>query len=73
VNWALLRPWRRARVFVRFGVPLPAPVLATTAPSPGDTSLAEPSYALTTTRLHEAVERMWHEIHDDRADDPIHH
>ena len=30
INWALLRPWRRPRVAVRFGPLLPAPVLAAT-------------------------------------------
>ena len=58
INWTLLRPWRRARVAVRFG----APVLAQTAPSDSTDSLAEPSYAITTARLHDAVEGMWRAI-----------
>ena len=62
INWRLLRPWRRARVAVRFGAPLPAPVLAGTAPSRNADSLAEPSYAVTTARLRDAVEGMWREI-----------
>ena len=53
INWALLRPWRRARVAVRFGAPLPAPLLAATAASGRGDSLAEPSYAITTTRLRD--------------------
>jgi long-chain acyl-CoA synthetase len=62
INWALLRPWRRPRVALRFGAPLPAPVLAATAASDAVDSLAEPSYAITTVRLRETVERMWHDI-----------
>ena len=70
INWALLRPWRRPRVAVRFGAPLPAPVLAPTGASHGVDSLAEPSYAMTTHRLRDAVERMWREIRVVRADTP---
>jgi long-chain acyl-CoA synthetase len=62
INWALLRPWRRPRVTLRFGAPLPAPVLASTGASDGVDSLAEPSYAVTTARLREAVDRMWRGI-----------
>jgi long-chain acyl-CoA synthetase len=62
ISWALLRPWRRPRVALRFGAPLPAPVLAGTAASDGVDSLAEPSYAITTARLRETVERMWQDI-----------
>jgi long-chain acyl-CoA synthetase len=61
INWGLLRPWHRPRVAVRFGAPLPAPTLAPTAPAAGD-GLAEPSYAITTGRLRDAVDRMWREI-----------
>ena len=70
INWALLRPWRRPRVAVRFGAPLPAPVLAPTGASHGVDSLAEPSYAMTTHRLRDAVDRMWREIRVVRADTP---
>ena len=61
LNWALLRPWRRARVAIRFGAPLPAPVMAATAPGGVDTP-AEPSYAITTARLRDVVDAMWREI-----------
>jgi long-chain acyl-CoA synthetase len=67
INWALLRPWRRPGVAVRFGPLLPAPVLAATGASEGVDSLAEPSYAITTARLRDAVDRMWREI---RVADP---
>jgi len=62
INWALLRPWRRPRVALRFGPPLPAPVLATAGASHSVDSLAEPSYAITTARLREVVDRMWRDI-----------
>jgi long-chain acyl-CoA synthetase len=39
INWRLLRPWRRPRVAVRFGLPLPAPVVAPTAAPAGVDSL----------------------------------
>jgi long-chain acyl-CoA synthetase len=60
INWGLLRPWRRARVVVRFGPPLPAPAVAAAAAAPS--GAAEPSYAMTTARLRDAVDGMWREI-----------
>ena len=39
---ARLRPWRRPRVAVRFGAPLPAPVLAVTGPSVGPDARPNP-------------------------------
>jgi hypothetical protein len=60
INWRLLRPWRRARVVVRFGPPLPAPAVAAAAAAPS--GAAEPSYAMTTARLRDAVDGMWREI-----------
>jgi long-chain acyl-CoA synthetase len=70
INWALLRPWRRPRVALRFGAPLPAPALAPMGASDGVDSLAEPSYAITTARLRETVDRMWREIRVSEADTP---
>jgi long-chain acyl-CoA synthetase len=69
VNWALLRPWRRPRVVLRFGAPLPAPLLAAAGASAG-VEVAEPSYAITTARLREAVDRMWREIRVTETDTP---
>ena len=62
INWALLRPWRRPRVALRFGPLLPAPVLAPAGAPQGIDSPAEPSYAITTARLREVVDRMWREM-----------
>ena len=67
INWQALRPWRRLRVAMRFGAPQPAPVLATAAPASALESMAEPSYAITTARLRDAVEGMWQEIKVDPA------
>jgi hypothetical protein len=70
INWALLRPWRRPRVALRFGPLLPAPVLAPAGAPQGIYSPAEPSYAITTARLREVVDRMWREIRVSGAGTP---
>jgi long-chain acyl-CoA synthetase len=58
INWRLLRPWRRARIAVRFGSPIAPDVPA----SAGSTLIAADAYERTTLRLRGAVEKMWSEI-----------
>jgi len=70
IRWSRLRPWRRSRVALRFGAPLPAPLVAVTGPSVGGDAPAEPSYSITTARLRETVDAMWRELHADAAPEP---
>jgi long-chain acyl-CoA synthetase len=61
--WALLKPWHRVRVAVRFGAPLPVPAPAATAAAGSGMGVpGEPAYAAATARLRETVERMWQDI-----------
>jgi long-chain acyl-CoA synthetase len=69
INWAALRPWRRARVAVHFG----APVLGVAA-APGTVRMdATPdgTYEALTAELRSRVERLWLAAHEGRTrEDP---
>jgi len=65
VNWAALRPWRRARVAVHFGAPVHA-VPAEAGPAQM-TATPEGTYEALTADLRSRVERLWLAAHERRT------
>jgi long-chain acyl-CoA synthetase len=65
VNWRILRPWRRARVAVRFGAPiLPRAEAAAAITGIGGTATVAPAaiYSGITAQIRAAVASMYDEI-----------
>jgi long-chain acyl-CoA synthetase len=55
IQWSALVPWRRTRVVIRFGDPVPPPGK--------DVADAERAYAATVGRLRTIVRAMWDDVH----------
>ena len=64
INWAAVRPWRRARVAIHFGAPMQA-VPAAGAGRPDATP--DGTYEALTADLRSRVERLWLAAHERRA------
>jgi long-chain acyl-CoA synthetase len=58
IRWSSLLPWRRTRVAIRFGEPMPPPGT--------DVEDVEREYAATVARLRATIESMWNEAHATR-------